>query len=59
MIIGTFTKSREHYSCIGGPVNTYCEPVIMSYEHVNMSWELVTMSWASSTVYVEPLSISR
>jgi hypothetical protein len=24
-----------------GPVNTYCEPVIMSWEHVNMSWELV------------------
>jgi hypothetical protein len=34
------------------PVNTYCEPVIMS-------WNRVTMSWVSHTMYIEPLSISR
>jgi hypothetical protein len=42
-----------------GPANTYCEPVIMSWQLDAMSLELVAMSWESPTQSTETLSMPR
>jgi hypothetical protein len=42
-----------------GPANTYCEPVIMSWQLIAMSWELVAMYWELIDMSIETRCKSR
>jgi hypothetical protein len=44
MIMGDIYHIHGALIMLWGLVNTYCEPVTMSWENVNMSWELVNMT---------------